>query len=242
MEPQEPAATKVTDPAVQQPPVPITWPGAFGLYKFSRNAVRLNLSTIVGLFAISLLASIIFGVLGGNKSPSMDVMDLISNLFGIWISAALVFALLASVRETKTSVGEALKQGGGFYLNYLVLTVLTIVILGISLALLIVPFFIVLPRILLAPFYLVDQKLGPTAALKASWHGTRGNSGRVWGILGVCFLMGLLCLVLIGIYFLFMYSAALALLYAFLAKSTAEPAIPATPLAAESSPTEANEV
>jgi hypothetical protein len=240
MEPQEPATNKTVGTETQQPSVPTSWPGAFGLYKFSRAAVRFNLSTIVSLIAISLLVSIVFSILGGNKSPSMDIMDLVANLFGVWISAALTLTLLASIRATKTSVGEALKQGGAVYINYLILSVLTIVILGVSLVLLIVPFFIVLPRILLAPYYLIDQKLGPIAALKASWHGTRGNSGKAWGILGACFLMALLCLVLVGIYFLFMYSAALALLYAFVAPTGAEPAAPTNAPSGEIPPTDAN--
>ncbi len=87
---------------------------------------------------------------------------------------------------------------------------------------LIIPFFIVAPRIALSPYFLIDKNMGPIEALKASWAITQGHAGKVWGIIGANIAFALLILTLIGIpvaiYLLFMYSAALAVLYEFLNK------------------------
>lgn len=217
--------------------VPNVWPGAFGAYKHSRDAVRFNIGTIIGLILLSIVVSII---LGGRSNTGRSGGSLLADLINVWFSAALTITFLASVRSTKISFGEALKKGGSLYLKYLGLSIVTAVVLFVSFLLLIVPFFFVLPRLVLAPYFLVDKNLGPIEALKTSWAETKGHSGKVWGIIGASLLMAILILVLIGIYFLIMYSAVMALLYVYVqsnksaapaAPAVAEPTAPASPVA-----------
>jgi uncharacterized membrane protein len=100
-----------------------------------------------------------------------------------------------------------------------------------SAVLFIIPVFFVLPRLALAYYFLIDKHMGVIEAYKASWHATKGNAGKVWGIIGATILMALLMITIIGIpfsiYFLIMYSAVFAVLYEFLGKT--QPTAPAAP-------------
>lgn len=198
------------------------WPGAFGIYKNSRDAVKFNLGTVLSLIGLSLLVSVVLGSITGERESQKNVMELVSNLISVWFGAALTIVVLAGVRSKKVALGDSLKKAWAVYLNYLILTVLTVLALVASFLLLVVPFFFVLPRLLLAPYYLIDKELGPVESFKASWNNTKGHSAKAWGIIGATLLMALSILVLIGIYFVIMYSAALAILYVFINKSASK--------------------
>jgi uncharacterized membrane protein len=125
---------------------------------------------------------------------------------------------LASARHLKIAVEEALRDAVPFILKYFLLFVLTTLLAGLSLLLLIIPFFFVMPRLVLAPYFMVDKKLGPIEALKASWAASKGNVGKIWGIFGVALLFGALILVLVGIYLSFMYAAIFAVFYLYITR------------------------
>jgi hypothetical protein len=196
--------------------LPESWPGGFGAYKYSRDVVRFNISTIAALIIFSIVISILFD---GRGSSERNGLSIISDLVNVWVNAAMVVTFLAGIKSTKIDVFEALKQGGSLFLKFLAVSILSGIIIILSILALIVPFFFVMPRILLAPYFLVDRNLGPIEALKASWHETKDHSGKIWGIIGAGIVMALLVIVLIGIYFLIMYSAVLAVLYAYLQKN-----------------------
>lgn len=215
------------------PAVPQAWPGAFGAYKYSRDAVKFNLGTIIGLILASLAISLL---LGGRSNAAKNGLSLVADLINVWFSAALVVTFLAGVRSTKIGFGDALKRGGNLYLKYLGLSIATALVLFVSFILLIVPFFFVLPRVALAGYFVADKNMGPIEALKASWAQTKGHSSKVWGIIGATIAMAILIVVLVGIYFLVMYSAAYALLYVYLQNNSTvtEETVPATnPVPAE---------
>jgi len=199
---QEPLPTNVT-----------TWPGAFKAFKLSRDAVRVNLGTTLGLIAVSIAASLGWGILSGMLHIPKVIEQVVSYALSMWISTASVILYLASARHTTMSAEQVLKNGLPLTFKYFLLILLCVLISALSLLLLIVPFFFVAPRLAFAPYYLIDKKLGPIDAIKASWKESKGNVGKLWGIFGVKLLFLLLSLVLVGIYFSVMYSAVLAILY-----------------------------
>lgn len=219
MEPQSPA-TSPTPTKTSVESVPSAWPGAFGIFKHSRKAVQLNIWSILGIGLLYVLISAILGNLGAEKGAgvhrSTGPGSLVASLIGVFLDVAITFVLLAGVRGAKMSIGEALKKSLPLYGKALLLNILTVIISVVTLLLLIVPFFIVMPRLELAMYFLIDKKLGPIEALKASWRATKGNVGKVWGIYGAGFVMALLILVLIGVYLVIMYLAAFAVLYVYL--------------------------
>lgn len=209
------------------PTVPSSWPGAFGLFKHSKAAVMLNVWVIVGLNLAAIVVSGLLSGLGAKDGQTRSWGELVANLVSLLFSVALTLVVLAGVRGQKMDFMTSLKKSLPFYVRALVLTILTIIISVISFILLIIPFFIIVPRISLAMYYLLDKNLGPVDALKASWHDTKGNVGKVWGIIGVNIVFAILVVVLVGIYFLLMYMAASAILYMFLQANNTTPEQPA---------------
>ncbi len=205
--------------ATSQERVPASWPGAFKLYKYSRQAMQVNLMTwvLIGLigFIVSLVLQMILKGFG----------SFVANVLGVLFTTATTIVYLADVKGQKLDVQKAFSEAFSFWLKMFILDLFIGLSILVSFLLLIIPFFFVLPRLVLAPYYLIDKKLSPSDAYKASWHGTKGHSGKVWGIIGVTFLMFLPIVTIIGIplaiYWLIMYSAAFAVLYTVLTTSSA---------------------
>lgn len=194
-----------------------SWPGAFGVYAPSRDAVRRNLSTIVLLFVLSLAAGILVGIVFGRV---WWLNQLVSAFVGAVLSGAQVFALIGSVRGRTVELPDAVNEGLSVFFKLFVLQLLVLLSVIGGLILLIVPGLIIIPRLSLASYFLIDKKMGILEAYQASWDATKGHSGKVWGIIGVLILMVLPSITIIGIvltaYWVVLYSAATALLYQYL--------------------------
>ncbi len=223
-------------PKADLPNIPDMWPGAWGAYKYSRQAVKRNPLPILAVLVLYFLASGLPSILLNRSGRPWG--NAIGDLISIPFSIALVIAYLASVRGQKISVGSALKASFDpmLILKYIANAILLTVAVVASAALLIVPFFFVMPRLVLAPYFLIDRKLSPLQALTVSWNATKGSAGKVWGIVGAAIAMSLIMLTFIGIpfalYLLFMYGASQALLYEFLNRAqpaTADAAIAPAP-------------
>jgi hypothetical protein len=234
--PETPTPAPAATPAAEAilPPVPDTWPGAFGVYKYSKQAVKPNAATVVFVW-------LIFAVIQGLIDYKTDNFgSTISIIFTALGDVALVLVFLASVKGEKISVGNALSQALPFWLKNIGLSLLVGLAAVLSFIALVVPFFIVFPRLVLVTYFLVDRKLGVIEAFKASWHETKGHSTKVWGVIGATILMALLMVTIIGIpfsiYFLIMYSAANAVLYEFIKKNPAQATAPAQPVAPAPAP------
>jgi hypothetical protein len=109
----------------------------------------------------------------------------------------------------------------GWRMVGLYITIFFIVIIG--LILLIVPGLIFIRRYFFAPYVMLDKKLGIRESLDESAALSKLNTGSVWGIIGVMFLIGLLNIIpIIGglASFIFggLYSVAPALRYLQLKK------------------------
>jgi hypothetical protein len=192
------------------------WPGAFGVYKNSKRAVMLNIGAVLLLLLTSILVSVLTS---GYDSVLVQVLVYI---FSTFVGAALTLVYLGGARGQKLSIGEALNKALPLVLPVFLLEVLVLVSVAASLLALIIPFFFVMPRLVLASYFLIDQKMGVLEAYKASWNASKGHAGKVWGIIGVTILYSLIAITIIGIplaiYLLLMYSAAMALLYLHVSK------------------------
>lgn len=234
MEPQ-------TQQTAQQNLTPAQWPGAFGLYKIARQATLVNWQTSLLLVFVSIATSIVLGILGGNNETSLtyNLAQLVSVLASVFFTVTTAIIELRDVANQKIGIGEALSQSTSRFLSMLGNVILTCIVLSGSLIAFIIPFFFVLPRIVLSPYYVVAQNMGPLTALKASWQKTAGHAGKAWGIIGVAILFSLLMITIIGIpiaiYLLFMYSPALALLYNWVEKTSGQPQATG-PVAPQSAP------
>jgi hypothetical protein len=219
-------APSTAAPQKPVPNVPDSWPGAFGVYKHSKAAVMTNLGTLILLYVISFGSSIILPLL--LRTPGQIIEYIIS----IFIGVATYAVMLAGVRGKKLSLGESFKKASDIMLllKFFVLVLVMGLALGFSLVLFVVPFILLLPRVILAPWYMIDKNLGVGESLNASWENSRGHFGKVWGIVGATWVLFLPFLTIIGIpfaiYFLLMYSAAIVVLYEYINGGKAS--IPAT--------------
>jgi hypothetical protein len=197
------------------PNIPDSWPGAWGIYKFSKQAVKRNWMVLLTLIVADILVAVVFSLIIG-KVYGRGLAYLVDFFFEI----ALISALFASIRGQKISFSESLRTVKPMlYLNYILTGIITGIIGGLSFVLLIIPFFFVFPRLMFAPYFLIDKNMDPLDAIRASWDATKGNVGKIWGIIGVTFALGILAITIIGIpfaiYFDFMYSAAFVILYEY---------------------------
>jgi uncharacterized membrane protein len=223
-------ATPNTNPEIKEAvaSIPPSWPGGFGLYKYSRDAVKYNFWVLAGIW---LLSAVVNSVL---RSLLKDTGDLIGFIFSAFFTVAFTSVYIASVRRKKVEFGDELSKSLSYWLKMIGLMILISLALVGSFILLIIPFFFVLPRIVLATYYLVDQNLGPVEAFQASWNATNGYALKIWGVIGAAVAMGVLVVTIIGIpfaiYFLVMYSAVYAVVYEFISKT--QPKVVAAPEAA----------
>lgn len=233
----EPAAAQPATPApaahVPLPGTPETWPGAKGVYKYSRQAVGINLATILILGVLNYGISFGIGLVPQDQLSVSLLLNLVASVISVYLGIGIVKSLIEGVRGQKYAVDQALHISPVLALKVFGLGILSGLMLFVSFLLLIVPFFFIAPRLELANYFLIDKNLGVIEAIKASWAATKGNAGKVWGIWGFTFLLFLPALTIIGIpvaiYFLIVYSAATAVLYEFLGKQPAsQPAADAT--------------
>lgn len=211
-----PPANAPTTPAGQQQAVPDNWPGGFGVYKYSKQAVRLNIVPILGwAIIIGLVTTLLEAWL---KRPGQAVGYIVGSLG----TAIATYLYISGVRQQKVAFNDAFMQGLKVWLNMFILTFLVMLTVVGSLLLLIIPALFIVPRLALANYFLVDKRMNPLEAYKASWHATKGNVKRVYGIFGAGLAMVLLMVTIVGIpfaiYFLIMYSAATAVLYEMVLK------------------------
>jgi len=219
---QSPPAT----PTAAWLPLPTSWPGAFGIYKYSKQAVKLNVWVIIGWW---FLISIVVSILGHHHGP---IGQLIGDIIGVLGTAIGVHLYISGMRKQKVGFGDAFKEGIKLWPKMVLLNFLVAWTVVLSLLALIVPFFFIAPRMALANYFLVDKNMGVLEAYKASWHATKGNVSKVYGIVGANFAMALLVVTIIGIpfaiYFLIMYSAAFAVLYELVNTQATSTAVPPT--------------
>lgn len=190
------------------------WAGAFAAYKPSKEAMMLNVSTFLTLILILVGVEIILAAFFNDSGK-----DSLSSIANLLMAPLFTVALYSGVFNKKVEPGNIIEKTKPYYLQLILLTVLTSIALGLSFVLFIIPFFFVMPRLLLAPYFLVHKKLEAVDALKMSWEKSKPHQGKVWGIIGASIVMALPALTIIGIplsiYFIFMYSAATAVLFKY---------------------------
>lgn len=86
---------------------------------------------------------------------------------------------------------EAYKAGLPRVIPFILMSLAQTVLVLIGLLLFIIPGLILIRGFLLAPYYLVDKKLGPIEALKTSFAESKPHAGWLWGVLGVMLVFAL---------------------------------------------------
>lgn len=132
-------------------------------------------------------------------------LSVVGWLVAEFLAAGFTRAAMRALRTNDASFGDFFAAGGRFFafvgMSFLrtVATALASLVFVVALALAVakvVSPLVVLPALLfvvpgvivalglsLAPFYVIDQNLGPVASLQASWAATRGHKGHLFALM-----------------------------------------------------------
>ncbi len=130
--------------------------------------------------------------------PALAGVQLVTSLVAFpiqaFIQAGMVRLSLTVARGGTPSFGEVF-SGGPKFLPMLGTLFLTGIVVGFGFLACIVPGVIAYYGLMLAPYYVIDQNLGPVEAMKASWRDTQGQKMNLFvlGLLGgLVVILGLL--------------------------------------------------
>jgi hypothetical protein len=170
------------------------FPSAFALFKPSLTIARRNIPSML----LFIIVPFVFASVGtymtwlrGDTTPLASM----HGMYGLWLFLGYLIALLTlpaaiffqlkSAQGSHSSPDDALTNGFRYLPRMIGLLICIGLIFAVSLLLLIVPFFFMLRRYILAPYYLVDQNLGVFATLKASAADSKQYSAPIWQFIGV---------------------------------------------------------
>jgi hypothetical protein len=228
-------------------------PSAFDLFKPSKNIVLSNIWIFAPLYAVSFifwLHSWIWSPTlnstphwytrldglspGWTASPLPTYSTFLVVGFSLfWFLIILVAGSVAQMMSHTAQLYGAERKNLGFDKLWLVVKEVGWRLIGlyavvflavvIGLILLIVPGLIMIRRYYLAPYVLIDTKCGIREAMDESARLSKMNTGSIWGIIGVMFLIGLVNIIpvfggLVSFALGGLYSAAPALRYTQLRK------------------------
>ena len=197
-------------------------PSAFDLFKPSKNIVLNNIWIFAPLYAVTLLFWIHNWVFApganqkyywwqhsdgfntgwpGGPVPSYFTFTVIG--FSIfWLIVTLAAGTIAQImsqaaqlegaQRRKLDYGKLWQTVREIGWRMLGLYIAMFFVIGIGFILLIIPGFFMIRRYMLAPYVMIDERLGIIDSMDKSAALSKINTGSVWGIIGVMFLIGLL--------------------------------------------------
>lgn len=139
---------------------------------------------IGGLLIVTLLQQIINRLLtavfpgellAGQGIPGISLPALVLSSLVTMLIYAGVYNFYIKAHDEVKSVRYAHLWNPKAFLNYIGVSVLTLIIVSIGFVLLIIPGIFALLVFFLAPFVVIDKGIGPIAALKESARLTKGN-------------------------------------------------------------------
>jgi len=152
----------------------------------------LYLSFLPGL--LMLVALVLFGDVASGTESFTTVeprhafgagLFIVAIIWSLIAMPAFIYLQLKAVNGEVPSIVECYQKGIGYLLPligmYLVAAFLTL----IALLAFIIPGLLLIRGFLLAPYYVVDKKMGPLEALKQSYRDSRSVTVYIWGVIGV---------------------------------------------------------
>jgi hypothetical protein len=177
-------------------------PSAFKLFGPSLSIIGRNFETFLALILgplVLLIVGVIFGFVSDLNPDNQSLQVGVSFIVFILMvaTAVLYFMFMPGLIVTQLrgaygksiSPREAVKTGLPFFWRLVGLSLLLGLIYAVSFILLIVPFFFMYKRYILAKYYLVERNLGIKEAMRQSAEDSKQYSSPLWGLVGVTFLI-----------------------------------------------------
>jgi len=171
-------------------------PGAWDLLNPSIDVLKRCFLPILTLAAapvvVTILAyALIFANVRGNAPASFGLVGVVLLIVALagaaLVTPAAYIASLQAARGHKPNAGEVFRAGRPLVWRFVGLSIVLGFIYILSILALIVPFFFMMKRYFLAPYYLIDRNLSIGDALKRSAEAAK-RPKAIWGVLGVTWL------------------------------------------------------
>jgi uncharacterized membrane protein len=208
-----------------------------GSYKYGWQQMKKYFLPLLLVMLVVIVAEIPAGMAEVEVDQDLDVEPFtIYHGIGVlyWFLILPVIQYGAHYMNLKAARNEAFEvkemfSGFNKYLNVVLANLLMMVLVGFGLLVLILPGIYLLCRLAFVPYLVMDQNLGPVAAVESSWNMTKGHVFTVLGMGLLAFLIiivGLL-LVFVGVIFaaMWIFVSFAGLYYAISQEQTADQAL-----------------
>jgi len=188
--------------------------------------MRSNLGSLIVIILVYLIVNAVLGFLSVRlEGIGSVILGIVEIAVGIIMSMGLLNISLKLANGESVNVGELFQTVTPFF-SFLFASILYALIVIAGTILLVFPGVIWTLKFYLYPYYVIDQGMGPVAALKASAAAT---GGAKWDMLGVIYVLNVV--VFLGFFALVIglvatiptAAIAYALMYKKLASTSAEP-------------------
>jgi hypothetical protein len=195
----------VTRIAKKERPAPKTpWMGAFEAYGLAYERIKQNYLPLVLIMGLYVVLTIVNGLIQG-KGPMDPGYKSFPDLIFLISILGLIRYSIAIADNKRASIRELLRFSFRKYFTILAATLLSLLIILPSM-LLIVPIIWTFAWFSFSSYIIVEKNSGPVKSLKESMKLVEHHIGKVWGLVGVSFGIGLI----IGATMLIPYLGSLA--------------------------------
>lgn len=130
----------------------------------------------------------------GSHAGVILLAILIGGVLSVYVTM-LLYKMILGVAKGKTIPLEQ-----STVVNYFVVTIIVVIIAVVSMNFCYIPFFIIYPRVMLAPIYIIDNpKMGIGDAIEQSWNATKDNIWRLLLLGVIARLISYLGVLLLGV-------------------------------------------
>lgn len=184
-------------------------------YRYGWQQMKKYFLPLLLVMLILIVAEIPTGLAELQMNDDLELEPVTSShivAFLYWLLVLPVFQFgghyvnLKAARNQSFEVQEMF-SGFGKYLKVVLANLLIMALVGLGLVVFIIPGIIVLCRLAFVPYLVMDQDLGPIAAVEKSWKITKGHAWNIFGmvILAIPIMIGGLLLVFVGVIFAVMW-------------------------------------
>ena len=153
-------------------------------------------------------------------TPGFVALSLVIAVYAVLVLPVVKYGgdwlYLRFIRDERPNIAELFEGFKTRYLNIVLANLCVYAICGIGFLLFIVPGIIFACRLSFVSYLVMDKGFDPVGAIEKSWFMTRGHGWRIFGMYVLIFLMffvGLVLLIVPGLFVLLWAGAAFAALY-----------------------------
>ena len=134
--------------------------------------------------------------LNSSRASAGFSILLVAGLWSILTFPGFIYMQTKAVQGKEVGVMESFQKGLPRLLPLIGMMLVAAMLILLGLIAFIVPGLILIRGFYLAPYYVIDQQLGPIQALKRSYRETTPVSAWVWGAIGVELVFGIVASIL----------------------------------------------